>query len=167
VSYRAHTACMTREFKSLAFFPADHAEAVGGKLFVHGGYWGRLNFPVFPHALPHMALGVVLEVPFAAYHARHQFKIGMQDVDGHEFPLRVDGEFQVGAPPDIQYGDPTVMPLAIPLNNIVFERPGSYVFTLAVDGEEIDRYAIRAYHVAVPVQLNLAPPPNPPQSQAG
>jgi hypothetical protein len=158
---------MTREFKSLAFFPADHAEALGGKLFVHGGYWGRLNFPVFPHALPHMTLAVVLEVPFAAYHAQHHFSIGMEDADGKALPLTVEGQFQVGAPPDIKYGDPTVMPLAIPLNGLVFERPGRYIFTLSVDGEEIDRYAVRAYHVAVPVQLNLAPPGAPPESQAG
>jgi len=158
---------MTRTFRVLAFFPADHAEVVNGKLYVHGGYWGRLNFALFPQMLPPMALVAVLEVPFSAYHAEHTLSLGVTDADGNALPLQVDATFRVGADADMQYGDPTVMPLAVPVANLVIPAPGDYSFTLTVNGELAERYAIRARHVAVPVQLTSQPPhDHPPQSEA-
>lgn len=150
---------MTRTFRVLAFFPADHAEVVNGKLYMNGGFWGRLNFPLFPQVLPPMALVAVLEVPFSAYHAEHTLALGVEDADGTALPLHVDATFRVGADAQMQYGDPTVMPLAVPVNNLVIPAPGDYLFTLTVNGELLERYAIRAQQVSVPVQLNVMPPP--------
>ena len=31
-----------------AFFVADHADVVGGKVYVNGGFWSRLQFPSYP-----------------------------------------------------------------------------------------------------------------------
>ena len=150
---------MSRTFRVLAFCPADHAEVVNGKLYVHGGFWGRLNFPLFPQVLPAVALVAVLEVPFSAYHAEHKLALGLEDADGNALPLQVEATFRVGADAQMQYGDPTVMPLAVPVYNLAIPTPGDYSFTLSVNGELLQRYAIRAQQVAVPVQLNAPPPP--------
>ncbi len=69
---------MSRTFRVLAFCPADHAEVVNGKLYVHGGFWGRLNFSMFPQVLPAVSLVAVLEVPFSAYHAEHKLALGLE-----------------------------------------------------------------------------------------
>ncbi|MBA3267367.1 MAG: hypothetical protein H0T70_03795 [Acidimicrobiia bacterium] len=150
---------MTRTFRVLAFFPCDHAEVVNGKLYMHGGFWGRLNFPLFPHVLPAMSLVAVIEVPFSAYHAEHSLALGIEDADGNALPLHVDATFRVGADAQMQYGDPTVMPLAVPVYSLAIPAPGGYSFTLTVNGDLLERYAIRAYHVAVPMQMNPPPPP--------
>ena len=150
---------MTRTFRVLAFCPADHAEVVNGKLYMNGGFWGRLNFPLFPQMLPPMSLVAVLEVPFSAYHAEHTLALAVEDADGKPLPMHVDATFRVGADAQMQYGDPTVMPLAVPVTNLVIPAPGDYRFTLTVDGELLERYSIRAQQVAVPVQLNVPPPP--------
>ncbi len=157
---------MTRTFRVLAFFPADHAEVVNGKLYMHGGFWGRLNFPLFPQMLPQMALVAVLEVPFSAYHAEHRLSLGITDADGNPLPLQVDATFRVGADADMHYGDPTVMPLAVPVANLVIPAPGDYSFTLTVNDELLERYSIRAQQVSVPMQLNVQPPDQPPESEA-
>ncbi len=153
------------DFKLLAFFPSDHATVENGKLYVHGGYWSRLNFPRYPQVVPAIALVAVLEVPFARYHAEHGFTIRMKDPDGKMLPLDIGGTFRVGAGPDMEYGDPTVMPITVPVYNLVLDRAGDYSFTFTLDGKELGRYPIRAVQVPVPLQFNLAPPP-PPQSEA-
>jgi len=153
---------MTRTFRVLAFFPADHAEVVNGKLYLHGGFWGRLNFPLFPQMLPQMALIAVLEVPFSAYHAEHKLSLGLEDADGNALPMQVEATFRVGADADMQYGDPTIMPVAVPVANLVIPAPGDYSFTVTVNGDLLERYSIRAKQVSVPVQLQVEHPPGPP-----
>ena len=153
-------------FELLAFFPADHAEAVNGKLYVHGGYWERLNFPMYPQVFPSFALVAVVRVPFAAYQAEHRFRFGMEDADGNELSLRVEGAFRVGAAPDMEYGDPTVMPIAVPVHNLVIERPGQFAFTFALDDAPLGRFAVKAMQVAAPLQFNLTPPVDPSEGGA-
>lgn len=168
LSYGRYDCCMTgRDFRLLAFFPCDHASAENGKVYVNGGFWSRLNFPAYPQVVPAIALVAVVEVPFARYHAEHEFAIGMIDPDGNALPLDIRGKFRVGAGPDMEYGDPTVMPITVPIHNLVLERAGDYSFSFAVDGAELGRYSVRAVQVPVALQFNLSPPPRPPQSEAG
>lgn len=110
--------------------------------------------------LPPMALVAVVEVPFSAYHAEHTLSLGLEDADGNTLPLHVDATFRVGADATMQYGDPTVMPLAVPVTNLVIPAAGDYSFTLSVDGERLGHYSVRALQVSVPVQLNVQPPPD-------
>lgn len=152
------------DFELLAFFPADHAEAPNGKLYVNGAFWVRLNFPAYPQVLPSISLVAVLKVPFAAYHAEHQFEIVMEDPDGKPLAFQAGGAFRVGADADMEYGDPTLMPIVVPVTNLLIERPGDYTLLFKVDGNELGRYTFRARQVAVPMQFKLAPPP--PQAEA-
>ena len=155
------------EFALKALFTADHAEAVNGKLYINGGGWNRLGFPFFPQVLPNMAVVAIVEVPFAKYQAEHQFEIKMVDPDGAALALKIDGNFRVGADPNMNYGDPTLMPFALPVHNLLIQGPGDYSFVFSIDGKELGRYPIRVMQVAIPMQFNLAPPPAPPASACG
>jgi hypothetical protein len=156
---------LDRDFKLLAFFPADHAEAMNGKIYVHGGYWNRLNFPSFPQ-LVNLTLVAVLNVPFAKYQADHKFSIGMRDLDGNALPLDVQGNFRVGANPTMEYGDPTVMPIAVPVIGLPITHPADYVFTFSVDDTPLGDFAFRAVQIQMPLMFHRGPPDPPSESEA-
>jgi hypothetical protein len=136
------------DFGVLGFFAADHAAAADGKLYVNGGYWNKLQFPAYPATLPVMAIAAVLLVPFRAYHQDHRFRLGMVDSDETDMGLSVEGSFRVGADPDMRVGDPTMIPLAIPISGLGLPKPGDYSFTLSLDGSEVARYTVRAVQIA-------------------
>jgi len=65
-----------------AFFVADHADVVGGKVYVNGGFWSRLQFPSYPRCTSYAivaALHVRPDVP-----GEHVFTVSLEDPDGHE-----------------------------------------------------------------------------------
>lgn len=151
----------------MAFFPADHAEAVNGKLYANGAYWNQLNLPSYPAVMPSLTLVAVVEVPFGLLHAEHVIQMGLKDPDGEPLALRVEGKFRVGAAPTLEYGDSTIMPVTVPVNGLVLPRPGRYTFTCTIDGEELDHFSIRALHLPIPMQFTIAPPvQRPPESEA-
>lgn len=154
------------DFRAIAFFAADHADTVNGKVYVNGGFWNVLRFPTYPAIVPSMALVAVLEVPFRAYQQDHRFEIGMRDSDGNELPLSVSGEFRVGASPEMRYGDPTLMPLSVSINGLQIDSPGDYVFSLSIDGSEIEKFSIRSVQVAIPMKLDVAAPDLPTEDDA-
>ena len=143
-------------FGLVALFAADHAEAVNGKVYVNGGFWNRLSYPQYPAVVATMSLVAVVEIPFHEYQEDHGFALSMVDADGNTLPLKVEGQFRVGASPDLRRGDPTLMPLAVPITGLRIEKPGDYSFTLAIDGGELGRYQIRATQIATPLQFELA-----------
>lgn len=128
-------------FKALGFFPADHAAAESGKVYANGAYWTLLRFREFPAVLPGMALVAVLQQPFHASLADHTFAMTMQDSDGNDLPtVQVQGQFRASLSPDVKDGDPGVLPFAVPLHGLKFERPGSYAFVFSVNDKELARY---------------------------
>src|SRR3954452_21778336 len=122
-------------FEALGFFPADHAAAEGGKVYANGAYWNRLRFPAFPAVLPSISLVAVLEQPFHASYAEHTIEMGMQDADGRDVPgIHVEGKFRAALGPGSQLGAQNLLPMAVSLQGIPFERAGDYSFVLKVDG---------------------------------
>lgn len=148
---------------ALAFCPADHAEALGGKLYANGAFWNRLNATsAFPWTAPPISLVAVLHVPFHAYHRDHTFAFSLDDADGKHLDFRVEGQFRIGSQPDMRHGDPTVMPVAVHVAGVVFAKPGDYSFVLELNGSEIGRFPFRVVQVAAPVAIPPAgPPPSP------
>lgn len=146
------------DFRVVAFFAADHAQAVGGKVYVNGGFWNQLSFPIYPAIAPPLALAAVVEVPFRAYHQDHTFRLGMEDADGNVLPLEAAGDFRVGAQAKIRVGDPTLMPVVIPITGLKIDKPGDFSFTFSIDDTELARCQVRAVQVAVPMKLELATP---------
>ena len=135
-------------FSALGFFPADHAAAESGKVYASGAYWNTLRFPSFPAALPSAALVAVLQQPFHAAHADHEFLITLEDADGRRQPLEIHGQFRAAPGLDSKYGEPNVIPIAVPIFGLPFEGPGDFTFVLLVDGEELARYPIHVVHAS-------------------
>lgn len=129
-------------FSALGFFPADHAAAESGKVYASGAYWNTLRFPGFPASLAAMALVAVLQQPFHAAHADHEFEIALEDADGRRQPFEIRGQFRAAPGIDSRYGEPNVIPIAVPVYGLSFEQPGDFAFVLLVDGTELARYPI-------------------------
>src|SRR5215211_4063057 len=145
------------DFEALAFFTADHASVESGKAYVSGGFWDQLNLPAYP-AQVSISLVAVIKVPSRAYLEDHQITVGMIDADDNPLPLRIEGNLRVGASPNLQPGDPTIVPMAFPLNGMTIEHAGDYWFVLSIDGHEKARYRIRAVQVgSVPPAPSEAP----------
>jgi hypothetical protein len=130
-------------FTALGFFPADHAAAESGKVYASGAYWGTLHFPSFPAALPSMTLVAVVQQPFSAAHADHEFAIALEDADGKPQSLDIRGTFRAAPGLESQYGEPNVIPIPVPIYGLPFDAPGAYSFVLRVDDKELARYPIR------------------------
>jgi len=130
-------------FTALGFFPADHAAAESGKVYASGAYWGMLHFPAFPAVLPSMALVAVVQQPFSAAHADHEFAIGLEDADGQPQGLDIRGSFRAAPGLESKYGEPNVIPITVPIFGLPFEAPGEFSFVLRVDEVELARYPIR------------------------
>ncbi len=129
-------------FAALGFFPADHAAAESGKVYASGAYWNTLRFPEFPAVLPSMTLVAVLQQPFHAAHADHEFLIALDDADGRRQPFEVQGQFRSTPGIDTRYGEANVIPITVPVFGLAFEQPGDFAFLLLVDGNELARYPI-------------------------
>jgi hypothetical protein len=135
-------------FNALGFFPADHAAAESGKVYASGAYWGTLHFPAFPAVLPSMALVAVVQQPFSAAHADHEFAIALEDADGKEQGLDIRGSFRAAPGLESRYGEPNVIPITVPIHGLPFEGTGDFAFVLKVDGNELARYPIRVMQSA-------------------
>ncbi|MCU1590944.1 MAG: hypothetical protein JWP11_2200 [Frankiales bacterium] len=135
-------------FTALGFFPADHAAAESGKVYASGAYWGTLHFPEFPAVLPSMALVAVVQQPFSAAHADHEFAIGLENPDGHAQSLDIRGSFRAAPGLESRYGEPNVIPIIVPVHGLPFDGPGDFAFVLRVDGTELARYPIRVIAAA-------------------
>lgn len=146
-----------------AFFVADHADVVGGKVYVNGGFWSRLQFPSYPAAVPPIAIVAALHVPARMYQAEHIFTVSLEDPDGHEVPgFKAEGRFRVGASPDMELGEPTTFPVVLPVVGLTIQRPGTYIFVLRLNKVELARLKIHAAQVAIVQQLGFMPLASPP-----
>lgn len=154
------------DLRALAFCPADHAVAIGGKVYANGAFWNRLNATsAFPWTAPPISLVAVLHVPYRAYHQDHKLVFALEDADRNRLDLCVEAGFRVGTQPDMRQGDPTIMPVSVNVGGVIFQKPGDYSFVLEVDGTEIERFPFRVVQVAAAVSLPPdTPPPQPPDA---
>jgi hypothetical protein len=131
------------QIRASAFFAADHVEPVGGKLYVNGGFFNMLRFPSYPAIVPTLGIGASLIIPWHAYQQDHRFVVTLHDEDWRELPLRIEGNFRVGADILLRHGDPSVINIGGTVTNVVFERPGHYHLRLQVDGEDLSRWDLQ------------------------
>jgi hypothetical protein len=117
----------------------DAADAVGGKLYIHGGGWSQLLLPDF--AVP-MALAVKLEVPWHEANDPHRVVARLVDADGEQVlipgpddqpvPVIQDVTVETGRPPGLVPGVAIDAPLALKFWGLALPA-GSYVWELEVD----------------------------------
>jgi hypothetical protein len=123
----------------------DHAEAVGGKLYINGGGWNVLLRPGVP---VNVSLAILIEVPWDEAGTEHHLRTYLLTEDGVPIGgpqgdgLQVDGSFEVGRPPGVKPGSTLNTPLAIKLNALVLDA-GGYEWRLEVDGALVARKPFR------------------------
>jgi hypothetical protein len=136
---------------------ADSAVTADGKLYVQGGGWHILGTASFPVQVPRIAIALVIGVPYAATNRAHTLEINFEGDDGpiplgHSMPaggeapepmMGLSNQFNIGRPPSIQPGDRQAIPMAMNFNSMQFDRAGTYSFTFAIDGEEMNRLTFR------------------------
>lgn len=133
----------------LAFFTADHAVEVGGKVYINGAFFERVYDTSFP-AQVSIAVVALLKISPEEFLRDHTFTVEIEDEGGEKLPdFKIEAGFRIAPPPDAQPGDPAQMPIAIPLSGVSFPRAGDYAFVLSIDGEEVARYGVRAAQVGV------------------
>jgi hypothetical protein len=126
---------------------ADAARVADNKLYVFGGQWDRL----FTHSFPanHSALTVVLviEVSYAEALTDHHLRVALMH-DGEPAGVEARGLINVGHAPGTTPGAPSYVPIALPFENIQFNRAGRYEWVVTLNEEPVG---------AIPLEVSLAP----------
>lgn len=119
---------------------ADAAQESNGKLFILGGGWSQIHVAGPDVAVPSIALAMRVVVPWGETNRNLRFEIQLEDLDRNKLlgdaPV---AEIAVGRPPDLPPGSEQPVPLALTFNNLVFQRPGNYMFTISLDDVELNR----------------------------
>jgi hypothetical protein len=140
-------------FEVLAFFAADHAIVESGKVYVNGGFFDRVYFPVFPAAPSSISVVALIRVPAHQFQRDHQFVVELQE-EGNDTPVvHLEGGFRTLPAPDAGPDEPSLWPLAIPFTGLSLPRAGDYYFVLSINGNEVARYKVRAMQVGVITQM--------------
>jgi hypothetical protein len=125
---------------------ADHAQAVGGKLWISGGGWSITG----PAPCP-FAIAIDIKVPWHGINTDHGVKLELMDADGQPVevetpegarPIRLEGSFKVTPGPDARPGTPIDFPLAFNLPPQPIPPGGRYEWRLWIDGESQDDWRL-------------------------
>jgi hypothetical protein len=112
----------------------DAAEEINGKLYILGGGWTHLLSPNQP---TNVALAMMIRVPLDEAGKQHKLEVSLLREDGEpvrvgENPVRLEGAFEVGAPPGMKPGRPIIAPVALQFQLAL--PPGDYAWELQIDG---------------------------------
>lgn len=139
--------------KSNAFFVADHAEAINGKLYVTGGCWDRITAQNFPAVHNHLSVVFSITIPWQSTNEKHRLEILFEDSEGQsQLPGEIKGEFEAGRPPGWRPGDDATLVGVFNINGLKIEKPGRYSFALQIDGSELARTVLLGVAAKVPTQ---------------
>jgi hypothetical protein len=118
-------------------FLADAAEVSNGKLYALGMGWN-----VTGPGPSRSAIVAIFEVPWDRANMKHRFAFELLDADGNAVtvedggpPIRLDGEFGVGRPPDVKPGTPFNVPLAVNIDPFPLMPGQRFVWRLSIDGQ--------------------------------
>lgn len=133
---------ITQEIQIKVMLLADSAQAVGGKLYVLGGGFDRINMPTVPFA-HRFDLAMLIEVPWGATNQPYQIVVELLDADGESVGYRAEATMETGRPPGTRQGTSLTVPMAVPVV-AEFRAPGRYMLRGSVNGEEKNRVPIEA-----------------------
>ncbi|MEE8148056.1 MAG: hypothetical protein V3T24_10665 [Longimicrobiales bacterium] len=124
----------------------DHAKITDdGKLDVHGVF-NDLYAPAFPALQDHMVF--VLAVEWSRNDSgRYRFRVELTDPDGKP-TLSVEGHTDVDSRPEDR--PPARTRLILPLDKVVFPKPGAYKFKVQLKGKWIAGPSLHLMHGATP-----------------
>jgi len=119
---------------------ADHAQAVGGKLYISGGGWSVTG----PDPVA-FAIAIDVKVPWHAIEQEHEMRLELLDADGRPVevetpdgsqPLVFETTFGVAPTPGVKPGTPIDFAFAINVApQPAIEPGGRYEWRLTIDGE--------------------------------
>jgi Family of unknown function (DUF6941) len=118
---------------------ADHAEAINGKLYLHGAGWTDVMQPVGSAGQPgivHLGMAVSILIGWNETNRRFPLTLTLSHEDGDEL-TRVNAQIEAGRPPGIPPGSDFRSVLAIGAE-IQFPKTGSYKLRAELDGEQRD-----------------------------
>ncbi len=119
---------------------ADRADVMGGKLYLMGGGFDRIQPPDFPLSLM-LGIAVGVRVPYHETEDPHTVRETLERADGDKL-VEIEAELQTGRPPGMRGKDlPVPMAFNVP---ITVSEPGDYVLNAHVDGRERRRHQITA-----------------------
>jgi len=112
------------------FTLADFAQDNNSKLTIVGTF-DSINAKQFP--VQHAACTVACRLRFAAKETgQHDFKLRLIDAAGKEIIKPVEGNINIGHPPNGQFASINIV---IHFNQLQFEKPGRYSFELYLNGD--------------------------------
>lgn len=115
---------------------ADHAEAINGKLYLHGGGWSDVVQPAGLEGQPgivHFAIAASIIVGWNETNRRFPFVITIVHEDGDEI-AKIVAQLEAGRPPGITIGTDFRNILAVQAN-IAFPKTGRYDVRAELDGQ--------------------------------
>lgn len=125
------------------FTLADFAQDNNSKLTIVGTF-DSINSKQFP--VVHPACTVACRLRFAARDSgEHSFKLRLIDTNGKEIIQPIEGNINIGNPPNGQFASINIV---VNYNQLKFESSGRYSFELYIDGD---------WKSGLPLFLNQAP----------
>ena len=121
---------------------ADHAEVLGGKLYVMGGAFDTIYGRVVPVVHKKLHVVLILEIDVGDRLRDLRIDIELVDEDGRRVGPHAEGRLRVGAPASLKPGQPSVIPLQIPFENLQFPAAMLYAFRVTSGGEEIAKIPV-------------------------
>lgn len=115
---------------------ADHAEAINGKLYLHGAGWTDLQQPIGPAGQPaivHLGIAVSILIGWNETNRRFPLTVTLTHEDGAEV-ARVEAQIEAGRPPGIPAGSDFRSVLAVGAD-IQFPTTGAYRLSAELNGE--------------------------------
>jgi len=121
---------------------ADHAEVLGGKLYLMGGGWETLtvNRP-FPIDHP-CAFALALRIPWNETNRQLRVELEILDQDGRENLFQFEGDIEVGRPAGIPAGQTQRVQIAANFG-LRIDRSGAFVIVVRIDGQDQARSGFR------------------------
>jgi hypothetical protein len=149
-------------------FLADSVATAEGKLYVQGAGWNIIHTQEIPARHARIGIGFIVRVPYTATNQMHKFELYLLNSDGEEMALaptaseaegndgeihRLGGQFNVGRPPTLQPGDEQLIPFAVNLDGLQFDRADSYRFVLELDGSPEKELPFRVSQIVQPTPI--------------
>ena len=112
----------------------DYATVREGILHILGGGINRLWREEYPAPLG-VTLGLLFEVHPTEMDSEHTLEVVMIDADGKEIG-NVSADFAIAPDPDSSRpGETLILPLVVPLQQVVLPAPGAYSVEVLIDGQ--------------------------------
>jgi hypothetical protein len=114
---------------------AEHAEVVGGKLYLMGGGWDTMHVPDAP-ANVRVMVAAGIRVDWDETNAQIPIGIRVDDDDAQEI-FRLDGQMNVGRPPNLLPGTSQLSQMTFAIQ-AAFKSLGGYRITLVAGTGEAE-----------------------------